>query len=132
MQLMLMHLVNVLLSVNLGNLLINDKSHAYKTYIYIHKIAKFSLLWEGCENWFPKGSLRMLQNGLLARTFGPQGKGVTGLREARSEALHSLFSGAYNDQRKEHKTVVGCNTCREMRKDKPTGKPRNRWNNNVT
>jgi hypothetical protein len=74
----------------------------------------------------------MFQNGLLARIFGLKGEGVTGLREVRSEELHALLPSAYNDQRKEHEIVVGCSTRREMRNEKPIGRHRNRWNDNIT
>jgi hypothetical protein len=57
-------------------------------------MAKISLLGVGCENWFPKGRLKMFQNGLLARTFGPKEESITGTREVRREELQALFTSA--------------------------------------
>jgi hypothetical protein len=68
-----------------------------KVKIKIYKTIILSVVLYGCETWSltlrEEHRLRMFENRVLRRIFGPKGDEVTGrLREVHDEELHNLYS----------------------------------------
>jgi len=81
------HSVQNLLSSNL--LSINIKVQLYRSII-------FPVVWYGCETWSltlrEERKLRVYENGVLRRLFGPKGDEVTGeWRKVYAEELNDLY-----------------------------------------
>jgi hypothetical protein len=64
----------------------NEKLRIYKTII-------LPVVLYGCETWSPTVKLKVFENRLLRRIFGPQGDGLTGgWGKMHNEELHNLYS----------------------------------------
>jgi hypothetical protein len=65
--------------------------------VRIYKTLIFPVVLYGCETWSmtvrEKHKLRVFENKVLRRIFGPKGDGVTGgWRKVHNEELHNLYS----------------------------------------
>jgi hypothetical protein len=65
--------------------------------IRIHKTIILAVVLHGCENWFltlrEEHRLRVFENRVLRRIFGPKSNEVTGgWRKLHNEELHNLYS----------------------------------------
>jgi hypothetical protein len=64
---------------------------------YIYKIIFFPAVWNGCKTWSPtqreESRLRVFENRMLRRIFGPKRDEVTGdWRKLHNTALNDLYS----------------------------------------
>jgi hypothetical protein len=110
--------------------------------VKIYKTIILPVVLYGCETWSltprEEHRLRVFENRVLRRIFGPKRDKVTGeWRKLHSEELHNLYlspdfirqvkanevGGARTgEERKVHKVLVGKPEGR-----RPLGKPRRRW-----
>jgi hypothetical protein len=104
----------------------------------------------GCETWSltlrEEHTLRVFENRVLRRIFGPKGDGVTReWRKLHNEELHNLYSSPsiiriiklrrvwwaghvarMGEKRNIHRLLVG-----EPEGKRPLGRPRHRWMDNI-
>jgi hypothetical protein len=118
--------------------------------IKIHKTIILHLVLYGCENWSlllrEEHRLRVFENRVLRRIFGPKRDEVTGgWRKLNNEELHGLYSSLsiirvikarrirwaglvvrMGELRVAHSILVGRPEGR-----RPLGRPRRRWEDNI-
>jgi hypothetical protein len=121
----------------------NVKVRIYKTII-------LPVVLYGCETWYltvrEEHKLRVLDNRVLRRIFGPKRDGVTGgWRKLHNEELHNLYSSIsiirvikprrmrwaahmarMGEKRNMYRLLVG-----KPEGKRPKGRPRHRWINNI-
>jgi hypothetical protein len=102
----------------------------------IYRTIIFSVLLYGCgETWsltlMEEHRLRVFENRVLRRIFGPERDEVTGgWRTLYNKELHNLYNQEKLEQVKEGETDRACSTCDEKRNacrilvGKPEGKRR--------
>jgi hypothetical protein len=114
--------------------------------VKIHKTVILPVVLYGCETWSlalrEEHRLRMFENRVLRRIFGPKRDEVTGeWRKLHNEDLHNLYSSPdiirqvksrrmrwtghvarMGEERKVYKVLMG-----KPEKNSPLGRPRRRW-----
>jgi hypothetical protein len=111
----------------------------------IYKTIILSLVLCGCETWSltlrEDHRLRVLENRVLMRIFGPKRDEVTGRwRKLRNEELHDFYSSQKSNEVKENEVGGACSTNGGERNAyrllvgkpegrRPLGRPRRRWLN---
>jgi hypothetical protein len=118
--------------------------------VRIHKAIILPVVLYGCETWSltvrEEHKLRMFENKVLRRIFGPKRDGVTGgWRKLHNEELHNLYSSPsiiriiksrrmrwaghvarMGENRNVYKFLVG-----KPEGKRPVGRPRRRWIDNI-
>jgi hypothetical protein len=116
----------------------------------IYRTIILSVVSYGCETWSlilrEKRILRVFENRVLRRVFGPKRDEVTGeWRKLHNEELHDLYSSPnifWVKKSKKNEICWSCSTMRERRGvcrvlvgkpegKSPLGRPRRRWEDNI-
>jgi hypothetical protein len=124
--------------------------HSVQSFVKIYKTIILPVVLCGCETWSVTlrevHSLRLFENKVLRRIFGPKRDEVTGeWRKLHSEELHNLYSSPdiirqvksrrmrwaghvarMGEERKVYKVLVG-----KPEGKRPLGRPRYRWEDGI-
>jgi hypothetical protein len=120
----------------------------YKNKVKIYKTLIFPVVLYGCETWSltlrEENRLRVSENRVFTRIFGPKRDEETGWRKLHNEELHKLYSSPSiiiiksrrmrwtghvapkGEKRNAYRTLVG-----KPEGKVPLGRPRRRWVDNI-